>query len=125
MQIVKVKNKLMFKSKNPNGVHYYAFYWNKKYRRYNAVRLTHIAKKDNVRYAQADNGSIKPIRINALDKYADNGITKCNYISDINGNPLNPKMGIPIVKNVSSSSSKKIKTFGTVIYSKGLKKKMS
>lgn len=121
MQIVKVKNKLMFKSNNPNGVHYYAFYWNKKYHKYNAVRLTHIAKKDNVRYNQANNGFIKAIRIKALDKYADNGITKANYVSDVNGNRLNPNMGITVVKKVSGSSSEKIKKFGTDKYSKGKK----
>ena len=119
MKIVKVRNNLMFNSNNPNGIHYYAFYWNRIYRKYNAVRLTHIANKDNRRYQQVQRGEIKPIRLKQIDKYADNGITKCNYIADVNGNPLHPSMGIIVVNRVSGSSATKIKNFGTIRYSRG------
>lgn len=121
MKIVKVRNKLMFNSPNPNGIHYYAFFWNRKYRKYNAIQLTHISKKDNVRYQQADNGDIKPIRLKKIDKYADNGITKKNYISDVNGNKLNPSMGLVVDNKVSGSSAKKIKNFATIKISRGIK----
>lgn len=120
MKIVKVRNHLMYHDQaNPNGYHYYAFYWNKKYNRYNAVRLTHIAIKDSKRYTQADRGLIKPIRIKQLDKYADNGITKDNYISDINGNRLNPNIGTTVIVKVSDTSASKIKRFGTRIVYRG------
>ena len=109
MRIVKVKNKKMFKSKNPEGIHYYAFWWNKKHKQYNAVRLTHIAKKDSVRYEQVEKGQILNIRLKSLDKYADSGITRDNYITDVYGNKLNPSIGQTIIKNVSSSVADKIK----------------
>lgn len=114
-----LKNRLMFRGNNPNGIHYYAFYWNKKYKKYNAIQLTHIAKKDNVRYQQVANGDIKSIRLKKIDKYADSGITKKNYISDVNGKKLNPNMGIIIDNNVSSYSSKKIKKFSNKLFYKG------
>ncbi len=121
MKIVKVKNRLMFRGNNPNGTHYYAFYWNKKYKKYNAIQLTHIAKKDSVRYQQVANGKIKPIRLKKIDKYADSGITKNNYVSDVKGKRLNPSIGIVVIDKVSSSSSKKIKNFAKDTYSRGFK----
>lgn len=107
MKIVKIRNHLMYNGNNPNGIHYYAFFWNKRYRKYNAIQLTHISNKDNVRYQQADNGLIKPIRLKQIDKYADNGITKKKYISDVNGRNLHPNMGLVVINKVSGSSSKK------------------
>ena len=80
MKIVKVKNKLMYKGNNPEGIHYYAFYWNKDYKRYNAVRLTHISNKDINRYKKVEKGIYMPIRLKKLDKYADSGITKENFV---------------------------------------------
>ncbi len=121
MKIVKVKNRLMYNGDKPEGIHYYAFFWNKRYRKYNAIQFTHIANKDNVRYDQANRRVIKPIRLKQIDKYADNGITKKRYISDVNGNELNPNMGIVVVNKVSGSSSKKIINFAKNLYSRGNK----
>lgn len=121
MKIVKIKNDLMFRSNDPNGFHYYGFWWNKQYGKYNAVQLTHIARKDIIRYNQADNGTIQHLRIKALDKYADSGIKKNRYISDVRGNPLNPNIGTVVVNKLSTSSANKIKNFGTTLYSRGRK----
>ena len=115
MKIVKVKNKKMYEGNNPEGIHYYAFYWNQKYQRYNAVQLTHIAKKDDKRYSQVKRGIIKNIRLNKIDKYADSGIRNKLYISDVNGMNLHPNMGLIVINRVSGSSTKKIKEFGTKI----------
>jgi len=109
----------MYNGNNPNGIHYYAFFWNRKYRKYNAIQLTHISKKDNVRYQQVDNGLIKPIRLKQIDKYADNGITQKKYISDVNGRNLNPNMGLVVINKVSGSSSRKIKSFANNLYYRG------
>ena len=122
MKIVKVRNDLMYRdANNPQGFHYYAFFWNKKYRRYNAIQLTHIARKDSTRYKQADSGLIKAIRIKQLDKYSDSGIRNTKYISDINGNALHPNMGTIIINKVSGSSSVKIMNFAHRLYSQGRK----
>ena len=121
MKIVKVKNRLMYQGNDPHGTHYYAFFWNKKYKKYNAIQLTHIAKKDEVRYKQVNEGKIKPIRLKKLDKYSDSGITRNKYISDIDGKALNPNIGITVINNVSGSTSKKISKFANKIYFKGKK----
>lgn len=114
MKIVKIRNKHMFECNNPkyaDGVHYYAMYWNKKSHKYNAIRLTHVAKKDEKRYSQADKGIIKTMRFKKMDKYADTGITKYRYTKDVNGNNLSPKLGVVVVDKVPSYTSKKIKGF--------------
>lgn len=109
MKIIKIRNsKIMKNARNPNGYHFYALFWNRKFKRYNAIRLTHISRKDISRYRQVESGKIKPIRIKKLDKYADSGVTKHNYISDVHGNKLFPGIGIIVDNKVSSSISRKI-----------------
>ena len=120
MKIVKVRNDLMYRSRNNrDGFHYYAFFWDKRHQKYNAIQLTHIARKDPTRYYQADNGLIKAIRIKQLDRYSDSGVRNAKYINDINGNPLHPNMGTVVVNKVSGSSSAKIMNFAHVLYSRG------
>ena len=125
MKIVKIRNEKMFNCSNPTGIHYYGMYWNRSSRKYNAVQLTHIARKDPLRYSQADDGTIKTIRIQELDKYADSGITKKNYIADINGNNLHPSMGIVIKDNVPTYMSERIKSNIEFNCSRGLKRRIS
>ena len=108
-------------NRQSNRTHLYAFYWNRQYRKYNAVQLTHIATKDPRRYHQANTGLIKAIRIKRLDPYAASGVKKTNSIADINGNLLNRNMGVTVVNRVSSSVANKIKQFGTDLYSRGRK----
>lgn len=109
MKIVKVTNHLMYDDpEKPNGYHYYAFYYNPRYHKYNAVRLTHIANKDNRRYTQVDNGYIKAVRIPFIDRYADSGITKYNYTSDRFGFDLNPSMGVHVCNIDDDNLKRKI-----------------
>lgn len=109
MKIVKFQNKYMMKqAKNPNGFHYYAVFWNRKSKKYNAIRLTHIAKKDSSNYQKADKGLIMPIRLKKIDKYADNGITNVNYVNNAKNKKIDIKQGIVIYNSVSSFRSKKI-----------------
>lgn len=108
---------------NPNGKHFYGFFYDRRHRKYNAIQLTHISRIDQKRYNQVERGLIAPARINKLNKYADSGITRARYISDINGNPLHPSMGEIVIEKVSPSIENKIKNHGNVLYEKGKKKK--
>lgn len=120
MKIVTIKNNKMYNSKNGDGVHYYAFFWNKKYKRYNAIRLTHLAHKDEKRYTDANNGYYKPIYLKKIDKYAFNGITNERYISDKDGNPLTLSHIEDVKqKRLTYYQYMKIKRFGIQLYSKG------
>ena len=119
MKIVKIRDGLMFNSNNPGNWHYYALFYNRRYRKYNAIRLTHIAIKDSRRYQRANNGLILPIRLKQIDKYADSGITRERYINDINGNNLNANIGQVVIPKVSGYSSQKIKNYGNRCYSTG------
>lgn len=110
MKIIKIRNEKMFNSHNPRGIHYYAMYWNKQERKYHAVRLTHMSLPNERKYSLADRRILKTVRIKELNKYADNGITQYNYVADIDGNNLQPNMGITVKDNVSSSTARKIKS---------------
>ena len=73
------------------------------------IKKDDLVYPDLKRYSQANNGIIKTARIKSLDKYADSGVTRDNYITDVYGNKLNPSIGQTIIKNVSSSVADKIK----------------
>ena len=119
MKIVLIKNRKMFHGDNPNSSHYYAMFWNKKYKKYNAIQLTHLTYRDEDRYEDVNKGFVLPIRLRKLDMHSDSGITSDNYISDINGNKLNPNMGKIVISKVSGSSSKKIKSFAKRLFGRG------
>ena len=120
MKIVKVRNYKMYHDRiNPNGYHYYAFYWNDTRNKWNAVQLTHIANKDERRYRQTDMGLIKPIRIPFLDKYADSGVTRYNYIGDINNDNLDPSMGV-IIGDVNVDIANKILNHHNINVTRGV-----
>ncbi len=50
MRLVKIKNRYLFNSSNPNGHHTYAVYYDKAKKENHAVALTHLSVKDNKRF---------------------------------------------------------------------------
>lgn len=52
MRLVKIKNKYLFNSDNPEQVHTYAVYYDKKNKSNRAIGLTHLYEKDNTRFSQ-------------------------------------------------------------------------
>lgn len=52
MRLVRIKNKYLYESDNPEGVHTYAVYYDKKTKRNRAVALTHLYQKDEKRFAK-------------------------------------------------------------------------
>ena len=67
MRLVKIKNRYLFDSDNPNGVHTYAVYFDRKSKRYRAVALTHLYVKDKNRFKQVRRGNIKIEKFNEFD----------------------------------------------------------
>ena len=112
MKIIRYKNKYMMKnSKDPNNYHYYAVFWNRKSKKYNAIRLTHIAVKDISNYNKANKGTILPIRLKKIDKYADSGITNINYVNNAKHKNIEITRGDVIYPNISSKVSNRILYF--------------
>ncbi|MCD8372198.1 MAG: hypothetical protein LUD27_02725, partial [Clostridia bacterium] len=58
MRLVKIKNKYLFDSNNPEGTHTYAVYRDNKTHELRAVALTHLYVKDEKRFKQVRKGNI-------------------------------------------------------------------
>ena len=67
MRLVKIKNKYLFNSNNPNGTHTYAAYYDRANKRYNAVQLTHLYVKDDKRFKQVKRGDIMVTKFKEFD----------------------------------------------------------
>ena len=58
MRLVKIKNRYLYNSNNPNGTHTYAVYYDRKTKQNRAIALTHLYVKDEKRYRQVRRGKI-------------------------------------------------------------------
>lgn len=58
MRLVKIKNKYLFNSDNPNGVHTYAVYYDNRTKQNRAIALTHLYIKYDKRFKQVKKGNI-------------------------------------------------------------------
>lgn len=112
MRLVKIKNRYLFKSDNPNGTHTYVAYYDRKNKRYNAVQLTHLYVKDEKRFKQVKRGNIMVTKFKEFD--VPSGVRNQYYSKNINGGKidLNDKNVIYVAKNhLSKKQSDKIKLF--------------
>ena len=115
MRLVKIKNRYLFKSNNPNGVHTYAVYYDKATKSNRAVGLTHLYVKDNKRFNQVNRGNILVENFKEFD--VPSGVKNSYFYKNINGQ----KIDLKYFKNVSFVSSRylskkqsnKIKRFAT------------
>ena len=112
MRLVKIKNKYLFNSNNPNGTHTYATFYDRKNKRYNAVQLTHLYVKDANRFKQVSRGNIMVTKFKEFD--VPSGVRNQYYNKNINGGKIDLKNKniIYIAKNhLSKKQSNSIKSF--------------
>ncbi|MBE5764015.1 MAG: hypothetical protein E7339_00235 [Clostridiales bacterium] len=112
MRLVKIKNRYLFKSNNPNGTHTYATYYDRKNKRYNAIQLTHLYVKDNNRFKQVARGNIMVTKFKEFD--VPSGVRNQYYFKNVSGGKidLKDKNVIYISKrHLSKKQSEKIKLF--------------
>ena len=112
MRLVKIKNKYLFKSDNPNGIHTYAAYYDRKNKRYNAVQLTHLYVKDEKRFKQVHRGNIMVTKFKEFD--VPSGVRNQYYWKNVNGGKINLKdKNVTYVakQHLSKKQSDKIKLF--------------
>ena len=115
MRLVKIKNKYLFKSDNPNGTHTYATYYDRKNKRYNAVQLTHLYVKDEKRFKQVKRGNIMVTKFKEFD--VPSGVRNQYYSKNVNGGKIDLKNKdvIYVAKHhLSKKQSDKIKLFANV-----------
>lgn len=113
MRIVKIKNKYLFESDNPEQVHSYAVYRDPKTREIRAVALTHVYIKDKKRFKQVRNGNITIM--NFPDFTLPSGVQNYYYATNISGGKIDLKDKANVVKvgkrYLSKTQSDKIKEF--------------
>jgi hypothetical protein len=89
MRLVRIRNKYLFNSDNPNGNHIYAVYYDRKTRQNRAVALTHLYNKDPKRFKQVSQGNIMVTRFKGFD--TPTGVQNYYYSKNIYGNKINLK----------------------------------
>lgn len=118
MRLVKIKNKYLFNSNNPNGIHTYATYYDRKNKRYNAIQLTHLYVKDEKRFKQVSKGNIMVTKFKEFD--VPSGVRNQYYTKNINGGKIDLKDKENVVKvekrHLSKKQADKIKLFAKKIY---------
>ena len=86
MRIVKIKNKYLFESDNPEGVHSYAVYIDKKTKEVRAVALTHLFLKDEKRFKQVKRGNIKQMKLPGFE--LPSGVQNYYYTQNVEGGSI-------------------------------------
>lgn len=89
MRIAKIKNRYLFESNNPNGIHTYAVYYDKKTKRNRAIALTHLYIKDEKRFKQVKKGNIMVTNLKEFE--TPTGVQNYYYSKNINGDKINLK----------------------------------
>lgn len=120
MRLVKIKNKYLFNSNNPNGTHTYAAYYDKANKRFNAVQLTHLYVKDDKRFKQVKRGNIMVTKFKEFD--VPSGVRNVFYSKNISGGKIDLTDRANVVKvekrYLSKQQSSKIKSFAKVNFNK-------
>ena len=112
MRLVKIKNKYLFKSNNPEGYHTYAVYYDKKSKSNRAVGLTHLYIKDKKRFNQVNKGNILVMKFKEFD--IPSGVKNSYFSKTLSGGKINLKHKdvISVSKRyLSKFQSNKIKRF--------------
>lgn len=125
MRLVKIKNKYLFNSDNPNGTHTYAVYFDRKSRENRAVGLTHLYVKDDKRFKQVKRGNIAITKFKEFD--VPSGVQNYYYGRNIYGDYINLTDRDNVVKvgtrYIGKKQSDFIVKFAKNRYSKGKKVK--
>lgn len=111
MRIFKIKNKEIYnvkKGDNPEGIHFYAVYKDKKTGKYRAIQLTHVLEEKKEK--QIKKGQLTLEKIKCIGKKSISGVHNQYYDKDINGKDLDfgRKTKHKKVGNVSSAQAKRI-----------------
>lgn len=89
MRLVRIKNKYLYNSENPNGIHTYAVYYDKQSKSNRAIALTHLYVKDKNRFKQVKNGNIMVSNFKEFD--TPTGVKNYYYSKNTKGKKINLK----------------------------------
>jgi hypothetical protein len=86
MKLIKIRNKFMFKSNNPNGTHTYLHYYNRKKKEVRLIQTTHLYEIPIKKQVAIKNGFLKEVKFKNL--YLPSGVRDKYFRSDLNGKKL-------------------------------------
>ncbi len=120
MRLARIKNRYLYKSDNPNGIHTYAVYYDNKTKRHNAVALTHLYIRDDKRFKQVKKGNICVEKFKEFD--VPSGVQNYYYSKNINGKDIDLKdtnnVNFVGSRYLSKSQSERIRKFAKNNYNK-------
>lgn len=120
MRLAKIKNRYLYKSDNPNGIHIYAVYYDTKTKTNNAVALTHLYVKDDKRFKQVKKGNIRVEKFKEFD--VPSGVQNYYYSKTVDGKNIDLKNtdNVKFIGSrfLSKSQSERIKKFAKNNYNK-------
>lgn len=119
MRLVRIRNRYLFNSNNPNGNHVYAVYYDRKTKQNRAVALTHLYIKDPKRFKQVSQGNIMVTRFKEFD--TPTGVKNYYYTKNIYGKDINLKDNDVVKVNkryIPKRQSDTIKRFAYKNYNK-------
>lgn len=112
MRLAKIRNRYLFDSNKPDGIHHYGIYYDRKTKEYRAVQLTHLYNRDEIRFAQLRKGFLSPIKLKEFE--TPTGIRNNYYSTDVNGKKIDIRnKDVEILRKLSPRQAKQIKDFGS------------
>lgn len=115
MKLYKIRNDYMFNSDKPQGVHVYAVYYDKKSKRYNAIKTTHLYTKDEKRFRQVKKGNIAVTKFKEFD--VPSGVKNSYFSKNKYGTKINLKDKYNVIpvssRYLSKAQSDFLKSFAT------------
>ena len=111
MRLAKIKNRYMFDSDNPQGVHTYVTYTDKKSKEVRAIPTTHLYVPDKANMEKLRKGLLCKVKFPNYD--AVSGVHNYYYAKDSKGRDIDLKNNdVVLSKNkLADSLVKKIKSF--------------
>lgn len=120
MKLYKIKNKYLFNSDEPEGIHTYAVYYDRKKKEYKAIATTHLYIKDDKRFKQVSRGNILVTKFKEFD--VPSGVQNYYYSKNINGDKIDVKDRCNVFKfgknHLSTKQSNLLKSFAKKDYNK-------
>lgn len=89
MRLAKIRNKYLFNSNKPNGIHTYAVYYDKQTKQNRAIALTHLYVKDEKRFKQVKKGNIMISNFKEFD--TPTGVQNYYYSKNVSGKKISLK----------------------------------
>lgn len=113
LRIAKIRDGYMFKSKNPNGAHFYAVYYDGPSISYRTIGLTHIYNADPKRVSQVKAKILKKVKLPQFE--TPSGVKKYYQDHNLEGGKIDLKDGKNVLevskRHLPPKLSEEIKNF--------------